>query len=172
MGIPIIGDIVDAVKDLASEVIVDKDKRNELNLRLKELEDKAEQRIHEQVLAQSEINKVEASNGSVFVAGWRPFIGWVGGAGLAWSFVVGPLVEWVSRLFGWTGAMPELDMSQLITIVLAMLGVGTMRTVEKIKGVSTNDYTDVPGRVDTKKAEAPIEEPPPAVKKKKKFKLF
>lgn len=170
MGIPIIGDIVDAVKDLASEVIVDKDKRNELNLRLKELEDKAEQRIHEQVLAQSEVNKVEASSGSIFVAGWRPAIGWVGALGLLWCFVLGPLVEYIARVAGSTATMPDFNFEQLITIVLAMLGVGTMRTIEKVKGVSTNDYTDVPNRVAPTKKEEPVTEAPPKVKKK--FKLF
>ena len=170
MGVPIIGDIINSVKDLASEFIVDKDKRNELNVRLKELEDQAEQRIHEQMLAQTQINQTEASSGSMFVAGWRPFIGWVGGAGLAWSFIIGPLIEYMARLAGSTATMPDFDFNQLITIVLAMLGVGTMRTVEKIKGVSTNDYTDVPGRVETKKEATPEEAAP--VKKKKKFKIF
>lgn len=186
MGIPIIGDIINGVKDLASEFIVDKDKRNELNVRLKELEDKANQRYHEQLMGQIETNQVEAASGSVFVAGWRPFIGWVGGAGLAWSFVVGPAVEYTARLAGWAGTMPEFNFEQLITIVLAMLGVGGMRTLEKIKGVSTNDMTDVPGR--TQAATTSVEVTPsgnisiekgaavqaaPVVKpKKKKFKLF
>lgn len=187
MAIPIIGDIIDGVKDLASEFIVDKDKRNELNVRLKELEDKANQRYHEQLMGQVETNQVEAASGSVFVAGWRPFIGWVGGAGLAWSFVVGPAVEYTARLAGWAGTMPEFNFEQLITIVLAMLGVGGMRTLEKIKGVSTNDMTDVPGRtqpsttsvevtpagnITVEKGATSIVPAAPITKPKKKFKLF
>src|SRR3546814_16111510 len=76
MAIPIIGDIINAVKDVVSEVVVEKDKKNELNVRLQELEDKANERLHEEVMAQSEVNKVEAAHPSIFVAGWRPFIGW------------------------------------------------------------------------------------------------
>lgn len=147
MGIPFIGDLIDGVKDLISEVIVDKDKRNEINLKLRELEDTALARYHEELMGQIEVNKQEAASGSVFVAGWRPFIGWVSGAGVAWTFVVGPLAEWVSRLFGWMGKMPELDTGQLMALVLAMLGIGAQRTVEKVKGVSTNTMQDVPAGV-------------------------
>lgn len=137
MGIPIIGDIIGAVKDLVSEVVVDKDRRNELNVRLQELADKADSRLHDELMGQIEINKVEAAHPSIFVAGWRPFIGWVSGAALTWTFIVSPIFEWASRLFGWTGPMPELDTGQLIALVMAMLGVGAQRTVEKVRGVDT-----------------------------------
>jgi hypothetical protein len=139
MGIPILGDLIDTVGELISEVIVDPDKKKQLEFELAKLRDQQDERIHQELLGQ-----VEAASGSLFVAGWRPFIGWVGGAGLAWSFIVGPAVEYVARLSGWQGTMPEFNFEQLITIVLAMLGVGTMRTVEKVKGVSTNDYRDTP----------------------------
>jgi len=137
MAIPIIGDVISAVKDIVGEVIVDKDKRIEINYKLQELEDKAQERLHEELMAQAEINKVEAANASVFVSGWRPFIGWVSGAGVAWTFVVGPVAEWGSRLAGWRGAMPELDTGQLMALVTAMLGVAGYRTFEKVKGVET-----------------------------------
>ena len=88
MGIPIIGDIIGAVKDIVGEVVVDKDKKNELNFKLQELADRADERIHHEVLAQIEVNKVEASSGSLFVAGWRPFVGWIGGVGLAYSAII------------------------------------------------------------------------------------
>lgn len=146
MGIPILGDIIDAVSGLAGKAIVDKDKKNEILFKLEELKDKGDERFHQELMAQVEVNKVEAASGSLFVAGWRPFIGWVGGTGLAWSFIVGPAVEYVARFRGFTGTLPEFNFEQLITIVLAMLGIGGMRTFEKYKGVSTNDYTDVPGR--------------------------
>lgn len=144
MAVPILGDIIDTVGELVSEVIVDPDKKNELLLELEKLKDNQNERIHQELLGQVEINKIEAASGSLFVAGWRPFIGWVGGAGLAWSFILGPAIEYFARLNGWAGTMPEFQFEQLITIVLAMLGVGTMRTVEKIQGVSTNDYRDTP----------------------------
>ena len=84
MGIPIIGDLISGVKDLVSEVIVDKDKRLEINYKLQELESRAEDRLHQELMAQAETNKVEAQHESLFVAGWRPFIGWVSGRLLAY----------------------------------------------------------------------------------------
>jgi hypothetical protein len=135
MGLPIIGDIIDAVKDLAGEVIVDKDKRNEINLKLKEIEDRTNERLHEELIGQIEINKIEAAHNSIFVAGWRPFIGWTGGVGLGWTFVASPIVEFVANVFGYAGKMPEVDTTQLLTLILAMLGVGAMRTYEKTNKV-------------------------------------
>lgn len=135
MGLPIIGDIINAVKDLAGEVIVDKDKRDQILLEIKKIEDNADARLHEELLAQAEINKVEAASPSLFVAGWRPFLGWICGAGIGWTFVASPLVEWFSRLCGWTGVMPQLETGELMTLVTAMLGVAGYRTYEKTKGV-------------------------------------
>lgn len=143
MAIPILGDIISGVKDIVSEVIVDKDKRIEINYKLQELEAQAEIRLHEELMAQAEINKVEAANESVFVSGWRPFIGWVGGFGVAWTFVISPIAEWISRLFGWAGKMPELDTGQLMALVTAMLGVAGYRTYEKVKGVATTSLTPI-----------------------------
>ena len=140
MGLPILGDVIDAVKDIVSEVVVDKDKKREIDLEITKIGDAAEQRLHEQMIAQTEINKVEAASGSVFVAGWRPAVGWVCAAGLAAQVILLPLVD---RIFGWN---MEFDTELLILTMSGMLGIGAMRTVEKIKGVSTNDYTDVPGR--------------------------
>lgn len=136
MGIPILGDIIDAVGGLASEFIVDKDKKNELKVRIEELRDKADQRLHDELMGQIEVNKVEAGHASIFVAGWRPFIGWTGGAGLAYSFVLSPFIEFAARIFGYTQPMPELDTGQLMTLVLAMLGVGAMRSYDKGKGTA------------------------------------
>lgn len=138
MGIPILGDIIDAVKDIVGEVVVDKDKKNEINYKLAELADKAEARVHEQVLAQIEVNKVEAASGSVFVAGWRPFVGWVCGVGLAAQVAIFPLLD---RIFGWKMVF---DTELLILTLGGMLGIGGMRTFEKVRGVSTNNYTDTP----------------------------
>jgi hypothetical protein len=137
LDIPIIGDVISAVKDIVGEVIVDKDKRIEINYKLQELEAQAEERLHEELMGQIEVNKVEAASDSMFVAGWRPFIGWTSGVGVAWTFVASPIVEWISRLNGWMGKMPELDTGQLMALVTAMLGVAGYRTFEKVKGVST-----------------------------------
>lgn len=95
----------------------------------------AEQAEQALALAQIETNKTEAAQGT-FRGGWRPFIGWVCGAALAVQFVGAPLLEWGSA---WAGhpapPMPKLD-GVLWELLFGMLGLGALRTVEKIKGVS------------------------------------
>ncbi len=137
MGIPIIGDIIGAVKDLVSEAVVDKDKKNELNVRLQELADKADERFHTELMGQIEVNKVEASHPSVFVAGWRPAVGWISAVGLGWQFVLAPFTETVARWFGWAGQMPVVDTEALMMLILGMLGIGAQRSFDKLKGSAT-----------------------------------
>jgi len=84
---------------------------------------------------QMEVNKVEAGHQSLFVAGWRPAIGWVCGAAFAFKFVVGPSVAVLMAALGHPIVLPEFDFSEMSTILLGMLGLGTLRTVEKVKGV-------------------------------------
>lgn len=132
----ILGDLIKPIKDVVSEVVVDKDKRNEINLKLQELVDKSDERYHEQLMGQIAVNTEEAKHASIFVAGWRPFIGWVGGVGLAYSFILAPFIEFIARLFGYSGVMPEPDAAQLLTLVLSMLGVGAMRSYDKSKGTA------------------------------------
>jgi len=80
-------------------------------------------------LAQVELNKVEAGHRSLFVAGWRPFIGWVCGVGLAFMFLINPILQWASAKPG-----PELPEDIILELVLALLGLGALRTFEKMKG--------------------------------------
>ena len=80
-------------------------------------------------LAQSEINKIEAQHRSIFVAGWRPFIGWVCGVGLAYTFLLNPLLQWLTGDAG-----PDLQTDVLGTLTISLLGLGGLRTVEKIAG--------------------------------------
>lgn len=136
MGIPILGDIIGAVKDLASEVIVDKDKKNEILLEIEKLESVAEERVHQEILAQIEVNKVEAASENIFVAGWRPFVGWVGGAGLAYAAIVQPLFSWAAQvIFGYSGSFPTVDNELLWTVLLGILGLGGMRSFDKTKAI-------------------------------------
>lgn len=81
--------------------------------------------------AQAGVNQAEAGNPSTFVSGWRPAIGWIGAAGLAYQFVARPLFIGL----GWS-SLPPLD-SSLMELVFAMLGFGGLRTYEKIKGVAS-----------------------------------
>lgn len=83
---------------------------------------------------QADVNKTEAANPSVFVAGWRPFIGWVCGSALAFQFIFRPLLQWGAGLMGHPVTVPALDMGDLITVLLGMLGLGAMRSYDKKLG--------------------------------------
>lgn len=84
-------------------------------------------------LVQAELNKVEAAHRSVFVAGWRPFIGWVCGLALFYNFVARDLLAWTILNTGLQASMPpDLAMDELLTVLLGMLGLGAFRTVEKL----------------------------------------
>lgn len=86
-------------------------------------------------LAQIQVNTTEAQSPDFFRAGWRPFVGWICGTGLAVQFLVSPLATWVASLLGHPIAFPPLDMGTLMTLLAGMLGLGTLRTAEKVKGV-------------------------------------
>lgn len=85
---------------------------------------------------QMEINKVEAAHPSLFVSGWRSFIGWTCGAAFAFKFIGGPAIFVISQWFGHPITLPVFDFTEMSTILLGMLGLGGMRTVEKIRGVA------------------------------------
>ncbi len=88
------------------------------------------------IQGQIETNKVEAANPNMFVAGWRPFVGWVCGTGFAVQFVIAPIAEWLAALTGHPVKFPELDMDTLLTLLGGMLGLGGLRTFEKLKGAN------------------------------------
>lgn len=88
-------------------------------------------------LAQIDVNKAEADNPNVFVSGWRPFIGWVCGFTFAYSFLVGPAITQISAAYGYSFPLPVIDMNNMIYILGGMLGLGGLRTFEKVKGVAT-----------------------------------
>lgn len=86
------------------------------------------------MLAQADINKAEAST-DLFRGGWRPACGWVCAAGLAYTFLLRPVLPWLASLSGAeVQAMPEIDTDTLMVLLTGMLGLGGLRTVERIKG--------------------------------------
>jgi hypothetical protein len=91
------------------------------------------------IVAQTDINKVEAASDSVFVAGWRPFCGWVGGAGLAYAAIVEPLLRLLATLSGYTGDFPVIDTTITMQILFGLLGLGAMRSYDKLKGVESTE---------------------------------
>lgn len=86
-------------------------------------------------LEQIKVNAIEAQSSDFFRGGWRPFVGWVCGVGLAVQFLIAPIATWVAALMGHALAFPPLDMGTLMTLLAGMLGLGTLRTAEKVKGV-------------------------------------
>lgn len=88
------------------------------------------------ISGQMEINKVEAGSSSVFVAGWRPFAGWVCGLGLAYVSILEPILRLTATLVGYTGEFPVIDTTLTMQVLLGMLGMGGLRTLDKIKGVA------------------------------------
>ena len=87
------------------------------------------------IAGQLDINKEEAKNPSIFVSGWRPFVGWVCAGGMCYSFIGQPLLGWVSNIYHYP-LPPSLDTGTLLTVLGGLLGLGGMRTVEKINGVA------------------------------------
>lgn len=140
--------IIPVIGDLIEKVVPDPEEKMKLKLELAKLADAENQREHEQMLASSETNKIEAGHRSIFVAGWRPYIGWGLGTALIYNTLVAPAFN-----------LGVADLPFLQTVLMGMLGIGAMRSYEKVKGVA-NDV--LPLRKPT-----PISNPLPAEKPKK-----
>lgn len=92
--------------------------------------------IAQQQQGQVEINRIEAANPNVFVSGWRPFIGWVCGAALGYTYIIAPFWAWILTVYHPGVSLPALPTESLFELVLAMLGLGGLRTFEKVRGVT------------------------------------
>ena len=90
------------------------------------------------LLAQIDVNKTEAQSTNLFVSGWRPFIGWVCGSAFAWQFVIQPAAVACGAVFGYSLTLPAMDFSNLMPVLMGLLGLGAMRTVEKVKNAEGN----------------------------------
>jgi hypothetical protein len=88
------------------------------------------------ITGQMEINKAEAANASVFVSGWRPFIGWVCGAACAWNWIGLKIALFAAAYFGHPMTLTPADLSEMMPVLIGLLGLGGLRTVEKIQGVA------------------------------------
>jgi Holin of 3TMs, for gene-transfer release len=89
--------------------------------------------------AQMDVNKTEAASSSWFVAGWRPAIGWVGALALANQYLVVPIVPWLSQVCGYDIPVPpQLVDNQLWSLIMGLLGLGTLRTIDKYNGSETS----------------------------------
>lgn len=136
MSITGIGEIANFATDLVNKFWPDKTQaeKDQLALQVQQMTIAANL-----TQGQIDVNKAEASNQSIFVAGWRPFVGWVCGAAFGWTFVIGPLLSFTLSAFKISVALPQLDLSQLSPVLMGMLGLGVMRTVEKVNGLKMKD---------------------------------
>ncbi len=88
-------------------------------------------------ILQAELSKIEASHKSIFVAGWRPALGWVCAMGLFFVFVLNPIIQWLTCNFAEQCIKgPEMPLESMMTLVVSLLGLGGLRTYEKVKGIS------------------------------------
>lgn len=155
-----IGKIIDSVGKIADDLTTSKEEKLQIALKEKAMEVGLMQ-------GQIEINKEEARHGSIFVAGWRPFIGWVGGLALAYQFLIYPLLVWAWSLLQAYQVIPCVDpelakhiadvvqvtkdnvgctveppptlpSGALFSIVTGMLGIGGMRSYDKLKNTNTH----------------------------------
>lgn len=132
MGIPLLDTILGVVKGPLDKLIPDKNKRMEFEHEIATAAMRAG-------FAQMEVNKVEAAHKSLLVAGWRPFVGWVCGMGLAYATIIEPIVRFVVKI-----KFPEVPIDEipkvgtdiLMPTLMGMLGLGGLRTYEKQKGLA------------------------------------
>jgi len=132
--IPVLGDVIREVGETLRQVIPDPKAKAELQVRLAELADKADARETDLMAGQIRVNEQEAKHANLFVAGWRPAVGWCCALALAYTWIVAPLAKAAFRL----DDMPALDPNAIYPVLTAMLGIGAMRTVEKLSGVATS----------------------------------
>ena len=125
--------LVGAISPLLDKFVPDADERNKL---AHEIATMTQKQAHEIAKAQIEVNKEEAQNKSMFVSGWRPAVGWVCVSGMGLNFLLVPISNFAVQLYGAQVTIPTLDLSQMMPVLMGMLGLGAMRTWEKSKGVA------------------------------------
>lgn len=124
--IPILGSLID-------KLLPDRNAAEAAKLKMLELAQNGEL---EQMRAQTAINQTEAANPNTFVSGWRPFIGWVCGAACAWNWVGISILKTFCGIAGLACSLQAADISEMLPVLMAMLGLGGYRTYEKIRGVA------------------------------------
>ena len=128
----ILNALIGPVTGLLDKFIEDKDQKNAL---AHEIATMSQKHVQESVLAQLEVNKVEAAHKSLFVAGWRPFIGWTCGLGMFGNFITIPFSNFVLALLEYDIVIPLVPLETMMPVLMGMLGLGAMRTYEKKNSV-------------------------------------
>jgi len=124
--LPVVGDVLD-------RFFPNKEEKERAQ---REIEAKLTEHLAQIDLAQLEVNKQEASHRSVFIAGWRPFVGWTCGLALFYTYLAQPVAMFVMAQTGDLVQLPHVDLSMMMPVLLGMLGLGGLRSFEKYKGVS------------------------------------
>ncbi len=121
--------LIDPISNILDKFVADKDLKQKLEHELKT-------ELHRANMAQIEVNKEEAKHRTVFVAGWRPFTGWVCATALAYHFILEPVIVFILALYNIQLTLPQFDMGSLLTVLMGMLGLGGLRTYEKKQGLT------------------------------------
>lgn len=129
MGIPIIGDVLGIVGNVIEKIVPDKEKaatmKHEIAMSLVNSD-----------LAQMDINKQEATHPNVFVSGWRPAVGWICVMALFFNYILSPIASWACAIWLPEITLPSLDISELMTLLFGLLGMGTLRSYDKAQGTA------------------------------------
>ncbi len=131
--------LIPAISELLDKIIPDPQEREKAKIELRKAERAFD--LEELQLAlstdqmQADVNKEEAASPNIFVSGWRPFIGWICGIAFAYHFVIQPILAFAIANIGGKVVLPAFDMQTLSTVLMGMLGLGGLRTLEKIKNV-------------------------------------
>lgn len=134
ISIPILDGILGIAGKVLDRVIPDKAAAEKAKL---ELAAEIQRDENQLLLQQIQVNLVEAANPSLFVSGWRPFVGWVCGAGLAYVAILEPMIRFAAQVwFGYKGGFPVIDTSLTMQVLLGILGLAGMRSFEKAKSVA------------------------------------
>ena len=121
--------LIDPISNILDKFVADKDLKQKLEHELKT-------ELHRANMAQIEVNKEEAKHRTVFVAGWRPFTGWVCATALAYHFILEPVIVFGLALYNIQLTLPQFDMASLLTVLMGMLGLGGLRTYERKQGLT------------------------------------
>ena len=123
------GDTIKAVGNVIDDMHFSGEEKEKLKLQMKEIDAKLQEK-------QLDINKAESSHRSVFVSGWRPFLGWVSGLSIGYVYLFQPILDMILQMFQVQVDWVQLDLGQLMPLVLGMLGLGGLRTFEKARNLT------------------------------------
>lgn len=126
-----IGSVIESVGKVAEHFVTTDKEKMALELESRKIDQQND-------MAQIEVDKQEAQSASLFVSGWRPFVGWVCGFALLYAAILDPIARFVAEvIYTYSGKFPEIDTTITMQVLFGLLGLGGMRTYEKIKGVAS-----------------------------------